>query len=227
MGNTINKPLDTVITTDITTENIADNTIENITDTTTDNTIDEKLDNKNVIYDEKIKNYDDALLMSVIKFRRNDIKHEIGYREKRTFTITSFEKYDNLYYYYTNKVFFDCDYIKNIDVNTQGNAKIMMFIEIYEQIYGINDAERILTLNKYGNNIKFIFCTETPIVNPFCVSYDAYVASKISRTQLMTGRFYYNSIEYNNGTIFHILPYWKTKVNCVCRKFFKGENKIK
>ena len=161
--------------------------------------------------------------MSVIKFRRNDINHAIGYREKRTFTITSFEKYDNLYYYYTNKVFFDCDYIKNIDVNTQGNEKIMMFIEIYEQIYGINDAERILTLNKYGNNIKFIFCTETPIVNHFCVSYDAYVASKICRNQLMTRHFNYKNIVYENGTIFHVLPYWKAKVNSVCRKFFKGE----
>lgn len=202
MGNAIDKPLDT-----------------NDNDTT--------LDNNNIIYDENIKNFEDALRMSIAKFRDRDVNHLIGYPEKQTFTITSFEKYENLYYYYTNNVFFDCDYIINLRVTTEGNEKIRMFIELYDYIYDtndtndINDTLKILTLSKYGKNIRFIFCTLSPIVSPFCVSYDAYVASNNYRKYLLTGQFTHTNIEYKDGTIYHRSPYTKTKVNRICRKFLE------
>ena len=196
MGNVVNKPPDSVNN-----------------DTT--------IDIKNIIYDKNIKNYGDALRTSILKFKNTDINHLIGYPVNRSFTITSFEKYDKLYYYYTNKVFFDCDFIININVDTEGNEKIKMFIEIDNHIYDVNGSLRAFTLNKYGKHIKFIFCSERPIVNPFCVTYEAYVASKNYRYHLMTGKIIQENIEYNNGNVIHISPYTNAQVNSICRKFFE------
>jgi hypothetical protein len=210
MGNTVNKPQDFDI------------------------------DVKNIIYDKNIKTYTDALRCSITKFRNSDVNHLIGYTEERTFTITSFEKYENLYYYYTNNVFFDCDIIEKLKVITKGNEgfsetqscidnpkssedeKIKLFIEINKNIYDTNDPFRIITSSLYGKNIKFIFCTSSPIVNQICVSYDAYVASNKYRYYLLYHRIIYDNIEYDNGKITHISPYTNSKVNTICRKYFEN-----
>lgn len=198
MGNTINKPLDSVNN-------------------------DDKLNLDVEIYDKSIKNYEDALRLSVKDFKNTNINHVIEYTEERTFTVTSFEKYENLYYYYTNQIFFDCDYITKLCVNTKKNEKIKMFIEIDKSIYDINDLSRTLTLHRYGKNIKFIFCSSTPIVESFCVSYQAFIASKNCRSQLLTGHFNYTNIEYKNGNIIHHTYLTNTKVNYICRIFFKDD----
>lgn len=193
MGNTVNKPLDVDI------------------------------DISNIIYDKNIKDCDDALCYSITKYGNTDINHLIGFPEERSFTVTSFEKYGGLYYYYTNYLCFDCDIIEKLKVNTEGKEKIKMFIEINQNIYDIGDKLRILTLALYGKNIKLIFCTAVPITKPFYVSYDAYVASKKYRYYLLHHRIIYENIEYDNGRITHISPYTNTKIVRLCKKFFTDD----
>lgn len=181
------------------------------------------IDINNIIYDRNIKDCDDAIRTSITKFGNSDTNHLIGYPQERSFTITSFEKYGGLYYYYTNNVCFDCDIIEKLKVNTEGNEKIKMFIEINKNVYDIGDKLRILTLALYGKNIKFIFCTERPITTPFNVSYDAYVASNRYRYYLLHDRVTYENIEYDNGKITHISPYTNTKIVRICKKFFTDD----
>jgi len=182
------------------------------------------IDISNIIYDKNVKNCDDALRTSIAKYGDTDINHLIGFPEERSFTITSFEKYGGLYYYYTNDVCFDCDIIEKIKVNMEGKEKIKMFIEINKNVYDIDDKLRILTLSLYGKNIKFIFCTSDPIVNPICVSYDAYVASNKYRYYLLHHRIIYENIEYDNGRITHISPYTNSKIVRLCKKFFTEDD---
>jgi hypothetical protein len=184
------------------------------------------IDVSNIIYDRNIKNCDDALRTSISKYGNTDINHLIGFPEERSFTITSFEKYGGLYYYYTNDVYFDCDIIEKLKISTKSNEKIKMFIEINKNIYDIGDKLRILTLALYGKNIKFIFCTESPIVEPFYIYYDAYVASNKYRYYLLHERIIYENIEYDNGRITHISPYTNSKMVRLCKKFFDIPNNV-
>jgi hypothetical protein len=98
-----------------------------------------------------------------------------------------------------------------------------MFIEINKNVYDVDDKLRILTLALYGKNIKFIFCTASPITKPFYVSYDAYVASNKYRYYLLSDRIIYENIEYDNGKIRHISPYTNTKIVRLCKKFFTDD----
>jgi hypothetical protein len=184
------------------------------------------IDVSNIIYDRNIKNCDDALRTSISKYGNTDINHLIGFPEERSFTITSFEKYGGLYYYYTNDVYFDCDIIEKLKISTKSNEKIKMFIEINKNIYDICDKLRILTLALYGKNIKFIFCTESQIVEPFYIYYDAYVASNKYRYYLLHERIIYENIEYDNGRITHISPYTNSKMVRLCKKFFDIPNNV-
>ena len=176
-----------------------------------------------IIYDKTIKDCDDALRYSIANYGDSDINHLVGYPEERSFTITSFEKYGGLYHYYTNNVSFDCDIIEKLEATTEGNEKIKTFIEINGNIYDISDKLRILTLSLYGKNIKFIFCTASPITNPFNVSYDAYVASNKFRDLLLNHRVIYKNIEYDNGRIKHISPYTNARIVRLCKKYFTDD----
>ena len=177
------------------------------------------IDINNIIYDKNIKDCDDAIRFSITIFGNTDTNHLIGFPAGRSFKITSFEKYDGLYYYYTNNVYFDCDIIEKLQVNTKGN-EVKMFIEIDKNVYDIGDKLRILTLALYGKNIKFIFCTASHITNSFHVSYDAYVASNKYRYYLLHERIIYENIEYDNGRMKHISPYTNSKIIRTCKKFF-------
>jgi len=181
------------------------------------------IDVSNIIYDRNIKDLDGALRTSITKFGNADTNHLIGFPEERSFAITSFDKYGGLYYYYTNNVCFDCDIIEKLKISTKSNEKIKMFIEIDKNVYDIDDKLRILTVALYGKNIKFIFCTATPIMEPFYISYDAFVASNKYRYYLLHERIIYENIEYDNGRITHITPYTNTKIIRICKKFFADD----